>query len=88
MLDKNLGPRIEELGLNHDISDVDDVVDHLRRMYKEYQRKPVAAMRMQVSRALAAIQARGAMAKPELQLQVLVLSLSLLLQSITVVIRH
>lgn len=68
-MDRNLAPRIEEYALNHDISDVDDVVDHLRRSYKEYQRNKLAALRQQVLRAIVLVQARGA-AKPELHLQV------------------
>jgi hypothetical protein len=69
LLDRNLVPRLEEYALNHDVSDVDDVVDHLRRSYKEYQRKQVAALRQMVTRALQVVQQRG-VAKPELQIQV------------------
>ena len=69
VLDRNLAPRIEEYALNHDITDVDDVVDYLRRSYKEYQRKQVAALRQMVVRALQVVQHRG-VKKPELQLQV------------------
>lgn len=78
VFDKNLGPRIEEYALNHDISDIDDVVDHLRRSYKEYQRKPVAALRQMVSRSLQVVQSRG-VSKPELQLQVVLIHFVLLL---------
>jgi uncharacterized protein (DUF4415 family) len=69
ILDRNLTPRIEEYALNHDITDVDDVVEHLRRNYKEYQRKQLSALRQMVARAVAAVQAKG-VDKPELQLQV------------------
>lgn len=69
LLDRNLVPRLEEYALNHDVSDVDDVVDHLRRSYKEYQRKQVTALRQMVTRALQVVQQRG-LAKPELQIQV------------------
>jgi hypothetical protein len=69
LLDRNLTPRIEEYALNHDISDVDDVVEYLRRNYREYQRKQVAALRQMVTRALQVVQQKG-VAKPELQIQV------------------
>lgn len=69
LLDRNLAPRIEEYALNHDISDVEDVVEHLRRNYKEYQRKQVAALRQMVTRALQVVQQRG-VTKPQLQIQV------------------
>jgi hypothetical protein len=69
LLDRNLAPRIEEFALNHDINDIDDVVEHLRRNYKEYQRKQVAALRQMVTRALQVVQQRG-LTKPELQIQV------------------
>jgi hypothetical protein len=69
ILDRNLTPRIEEYALNHDITDVDDVVDHLRRSYREYQRKQLAALRQMVVRAVQSVQQRG-VDKPELQLQV------------------
>lgn len=69
LLDRNLVPRLEEYALNHDVSDVDDVVEHLRRSYKEYQRKQVTALRQMVTRALQVVQQRG-LAKPELQIQV------------------
>lgn len=77
LLDRNLAPRIEEYALNHDVSDVDDVVEHLRRNYKEYQRKQVAALRQMVTRALQVVQQRG-VTKPELQLQVCVAVVTLL----------
>ncbi|KAF6258779.1 P-loop containing nucleoside triphosphate hydrolase protein [Scenedesmus sp. NREL 46B-D3] len=68
LLDRNLMPRIEQYALNHDITDVDDVVDYLRRSYKEYQRKQVAALRQMVTKAVQVVQQKG-VAKPELQLQ-------------------
>lgn len=75
LLDRNLTPRIEEYALNHDISDVDDVVEYLRRNYREYQRKQVAALRQMVTRALQVVQQKG-VAKPELQIQVCIRNLS------------
>jgi iron-sulfur cluster repair protein YtfE (RIC family) len=69
MLDRNLTPRIEQYALNHDITDIDDVVDYLRRSYKEYQRKQVAALRQMVTKAVQVVQQKG-VAKPEVQLQV------------------
>jgi hypothetical protein len=69
LLDRNLTPRIEQYALNHDITDIDDVVEYLRRSYKEYQRKQVAALRQMVSKAVQVVQQKG-VAKPELQLQV------------------
>jgi len=69
LLDRNLAPRIEEYALNHDITDVEDVVDYLRRNYKEYQRKQVAALRQMVVRAVQVVQQKG-VPKPELQIQV------------------
>lgn len=69
LLDRNLTPRVEHYALNHDITDIDDVVDYLRRSYKEYQRKQVSALRQMVVKAVQVVQQKG-VAKPELQLQV------------------
>jgi sulfur relay (sulfurtransferase) DsrC/TusE family protein len=69
LLDRNLTPRIEQYALNHDITDTDEVVDYLRRSYKEYQRRPVAALRQMVVKAVQVVQRKG-VAKPELVLQV------------------
>lgn len=69
LLDRNITPRIAEYALNHDISDVDDVVEYLRRNYKEYQRRQVATLKHMVVRALQVVQP-SQLAKPELQLQV------------------
>jgi hypothetical protein len=69
LLDRNLTPRIEQYALNHDIRDIDEVVDYLRRSYKEYQRKQVAALRQMVTKAVQVVQQKG-VAKPEVQLQV------------------
>eukprot|EP00775_Hariotina_reticulata_P005385 gene5385-5621_t len=68
LLDRNLTPRIEQYALNHDISNPDEVVDYLRRSYKEYQRRPVAALRQMVVKAVQVVQRKG-VAKPEVVLQ-------------------
>eukprot|EP00879_Flechtneria_rotunda_P002555 GHRR01002754.1.p1 GENE.GHRR01002754.1~~GHRR01002754.1.p1 ORF type:complete len:418 (+),score=218.77 GHRR01002754.1:189-1442(+) len=68
LLDRNLTPRIEQYALNHNITDIDDVVDYLRRSHKEYQRKQVAALRQMVLRAVQVLQQKG-VTKPQLQLQ-------------------
>lgn len=68
-LDRNLVPRIEQYAMNRDISDIDAVVDHLRRSYKEYQRRQIGALRQMVSRAVLIVQ-RKAPSKPQLVLEV------------------
>lgn len=68
LFDRNLVPRIENYALNHEL-DIDDVVDHLRVSYKEYQRQKVQVLRQMVSRAAAVLQRKG-VDKPEIQLQV------------------
>jgi hypothetical protein len=68
-LDRNLVPRIENYALNRDLNDVDAVVDHLRRSYKEYQRRQIGALRQMVVRAVQVVQ-KKAPAKPELLLEV------------------
>jgi Nucleolin binding domain len=69
LLDRALVPRVEQYALNHDITDLDDVVDYLRRTYKEYGRRQLSALRQMVARAVARVQQRG-VDKPELLLQV------------------
>jgi hypothetical protein len=68
-LDRKLVPRIENYALNRDLNDVDAVVDHLRRSYKEYQRRQVGALRQMVARAVQVVQRKGP-SKPELALEV------------------
>ena len=67
-LDRNLVPRIQQYALNRDLSDVDAIVDHLRRGYKEYQRRQLGALRQMVIRAVQIVQKRSP-SKPELVLQ-------------------
>lgn len=69
LLDPNLLPRIESFGQNNDYTDVDEVVGYLRGAYREYQRRPLAALQSMVSRAISLIQTRGGPVKPELRLQ-------------------
>ena len=68
-LDRNLVPRVEQYALNRDLSDVEAVVDYLRRNYKEYQRRQLGALRQMVAKAVQIVQRKG-LSKPELQLQV------------------
>jgi hypothetical protein len=68
-LDRNLVPRIEQYALNKDVNDVDALVDHLRRSYKEYQRRQIGALRQMVVKAVQIVQ-RKSLSKPELVLQV------------------
>jgi predicted lipid-binding transport protein (Tim44 family) len=68
MLDRSLISRIEQLSSRTDVTDIDGVVEHLRRIHKEYQRKQVAALRQMVTRAVQVLRDRGSL--PELQLQV------------------
>jgi len=68
-LDRNLVPRLEQYAMNRDVNDVDAVVDHLRRSYKEYQRRQIGALRQMVVRAVQIVQRKG-ISKPELALEV------------------
>jgi hypothetical protein len=68
-LDRNLVPRVEQYALNRDVSDLDAVVDYLRRSYKEYQRRQVGALRQMVLKAVQIVQ-RKSLSKPALVLQV------------------
>jgi hypothetical protein len=71
LLDRHMVARIENYALNNDYTDVDEVVEHLRRTHKEYQRKQVGPFRQMVIKAIGVIQRKGGVAKPELQLQVM-----------------
>lgn len=68
--DKLLLPRLENYAQNNSYEDVDEVADFLRRTYKEYARKQMGPFRQQVARAVAQLQRKGGVSKPELQLQV------------------
>ncbi|GBF93534.1 ribosome biogenesis ATPase [Raphidocelis subcapitata] len=68
-LDRNLVPRLEQYALNGDLNDVEAVVDHLRRSYKEYQRRQIGALRQMVLRAIQIVQRKGPVGKPELVLE-------------------
>lgn len=70
LYDRLLLPRIENYALNNDYTDIDELTEHLRRNYKEYQRQKLGPFRNQVARAVEAITRRGGVAKPELRLQV------------------
>lgn len=72
LMDRLLMPRIENYALNHDYTDVDDVVDYLRTSYREYQRKQMGPFRAMVVKAVGIIQRRGGVDKPEIQLQALI----------------
>ena len=69
MLDRSLVSRVEQLSSRTDVTDIDGVVEQLRRTYKEYQRKQVAALRQMVTRAVQVLREKGSL-KSELQLQV------------------
>lgn len=69
LLDRSLVPRIQQYALNRDINDLDALVDHLRRSYKEYQRRQIGALRQMVLRAVQILQHKSP-SKPELALQV------------------
>ncbi|KXZ48460.1 CDC48 protein [Gonium pectorale] len=69
LLDRLLIPRIEQYALNNNYTEVDEVVDYLRRTYKEYQRRQLRQLQTMVTRAIGIIQKKGGVAKPELQLQ-------------------
>ncbi|GIL66159.1 hypothetical protein Vafri_19666, partial [Volvox africanus] len=71
LLDRLLIPRIEQYGLNNNFSDVDGVIEYLRRTYREYQRRQLGPFRTMVTRAIGTLQRKGGIAKPELQLQTL-----------------
>ncbi|GIL77999.1 hypothetical protein Vretifemale_7455, partial [Volvox reticuliferus] len=71
LLDRLLIPRIEQYGLNNNYSDVDGVIEYLRRTYREYQRRQLGPFRTMVTRAIGTLQRKGGIAKPELQLQTL-----------------
>lgn len=70
MLDRLLLPRIENFALNNSIAEIDEVVDFLRRSYKEYTRKQMGPFRKQVARAIDILERKGGPQKPELHLEV------------------
>lgn len=72
LLDRLLLPRIENYGMNNNYTEVDEVVEYLRRSYKEYARKATGPFRQQVARAIGILQQKGGVGKPELQLQVII----------------
>eukprot|EP00897_Mesotaenium_endlicherianum_P004051 jgi/Mesen1/3674/ME000202S02761 len=59
VLDPLLVPRVEQYQYNNGLDDLDDVVDYLRRNYKEYQRKQQGPFRRLVERAVQVILQRG-----------------------------
>ena len=64
--DALLVPRIAEYARSNDLGDIDDVVEHLRGCYREYQRKPMAIFRKGVERAVEEVIKRGPVSKPSL----------------------
>lgn len=56
LLDRNLAPRVEEYSRRADIWDVDDVAEHLRATYKEYQRIKMGPFKLQVAKAVQIVQ--------------------------------
>ena len=57
--DAALVPRVREFLERHDARSVDDVCEHLRARYREYQRKPALVFRRAVERACEEVQRRG-----------------------------
>ena len=51
-LDRFIIPRVRQYADNNSIEDVDEVAEHLRAQYREYQRQKVQIFRMQVARAV------------------------------------
>lgn len=70
ILDRLLLPRIEQYAVNNNYTDVDEVIDYLRRTYKEYQRRQLPPFRTMVTRAINTLQRKDSARRPELQLQV------------------
>lgn len=56
ILDKLLVPRVVAHGKHNPLTDVDQVAEALRQKYKEYQRRPQAAFRQMVAKAIQATQ--------------------------------
>ena len=69
--DALLVPRIAEYARSNDLGDIDDVVEHLRGCYREYQRKPMAIFRKGVERAVEEVIKRGPVSKPSLTIDAL-----------------
>ena len=62
--DAQLVPRIQEYARGNDVSDVDDVVEHLRGCYREYLRKPMLVFRKGVERAIEEMRKRAPPGRP------------------------
>ena len=62
--DAQLVPRIQEYARGNDVSDVDDVVEHLRGCYREYLRKPMLVFRKGVERAIEEVRKRAPPGRP------------------------
>ena len=71
IMDKLLVPRLINYAMNHSLSDIDEVSQDLRGSYREYQRRPMAAFKQMVARAVRVVQNKGGAVKPEIQLQVM-----------------
>lgn len=56
VLDRFLIPRIRSYAENNPIDDIDEVVEKMRAMYRDYQRQKVKVFHMQVARAISAVQ--------------------------------
>jgi tRNA A37 N6-isopentenylltransferase MiaA len=83
VLDRSLVPRIEDY-LDGDMSmDVDEVIEHLRQTYREYQRRQSGPFRQMVARAVDVIQ-RKTSNRPEAALQVCVFTVTIHLLSVII----
>ncbi|KAG2428143.1 hypothetical protein HXX76_011823 [Chlamydomonas incerta] len=69
LLDRLLVPRIEQYAVNNNYTEIDEVVEHLRKTYKEYQRRQLGPFRTMVTRAVGILQHKGEQTGTELQLQ-------------------
>jgi len=68
-VDKVLLQHLTAYAINNDVGDLDEVVEHLRRTHKLYQRTQLRALKLKTERAIKALQAQPK-AAAELKLQV------------------
>ena len=68
-VDKVLLQHLTAYAINNDVGDLDEVVEHLRRTHKVYQRTQLRALKLKTERAIKALQAQPN-AAAEIKLQV------------------
>jgi len=68
-VDKVLLQHLTAYAINNDVGDLDEVVEHLRRTHKLYQRTQLRALKLKTERAIKALQAQPKVAA-EIKLQV------------------